>query len=147
MTTCRHLLQPTVRPSRTGASVHRLRPPLGNESRWSSPTRRPDLCPRHREPVAIHTPVRACPPACRPLRPAEDPLPGPTSIHLARTPGVRQTLLQVVHYLFPGEAPVAQTLWTVKAAPGSRSALELNFHGLHREASPVFRLYIHPSHC
>src|SRR6266481_1830270 len=147
MTTCRHLLQPTVRPGRTGASVHRLRPPLGNESRRSSPTRRPDLRPRHREPAATHTPVCARPPACRPLRPAEDPLPGLTPIHLARTPRVRQTLLQVMHYLFPGKATAAQTLWTVKAAPGSVSALELDFHGLHREASPVFRLYIHPSHC
>src|SRR6266481_3586947 len=38
-------------------------------------------------------------------------------IHLARTPGVRKTLLQVVYYLFLGEAPVAQTLWAVKQLP------------------------------
>src|SRR6266481_6704946 len=59
-------------------------------------------------------------------------------IHLAGTPRVRKTLLQVMYYLFPGEAPAAQTLWAVKAAPGSGSALELDFHGLHREASPIY---------
>src|SRR6266481_9840536 len=92
----------------TGTSVHRLQPPLGNKSQWPPLTGRLDLCPGHRELVTVHTSVCALPPTLRPLWPAEDPLPGPTPIHLAGTPRVCETLLQVVHYLFPGKAPMAQ---------------------------------------
>ena len=50
-------------------------------------------------------------------------------LHLAGTPGVRHTLLQVVHNLLPSQAMAAQAVWVTEATPSTQTTLELNFHG------------------
>jgi len=39
------------------------------------------------------------------------------------------------------------SLQATEAAPSTQEAVELDFHGFHREASPVLGLYLHPGYC
>ena len=52
-------------------------------------------------------------------------------LHLAGTPGVRRTLLQVMHDLRLSQAMVAQAIQVTEATPGTQTTLELDFHQLH----------------
>src|SRR6266481_5705987 len=93
------------------------------------------------------SPILTQPSTCRSLRSSQDPLSSLPQLLLARTSRLHQRLLQIMHYLFPCQTHVPQTIWTSQATSDSQEAVELNFHGFHRETPSVLRLHLHTGYC
>src|SRR6266481_5766979 len=103
-------------------------------SRWVAQTFRTHICPGFQLPPSCSS-ILTRPSPCRTLWSVQDPLPGPPQLLLARTPDLRQKLLQIMHHLFSRQTCVPQTLQAPQTASHTRETVELYLYGFHREAT------------